>query len=192
MSAGFDRGAGTGTGCSRRGVLGGLGAGLLVLALAGCMPGQYADTPAVTGVSAAEIVGTWRCIDGTEVAMRADGSAVVKQLDGQEFDFDDQWRMSGAGTWELTDRPMGWSDGQHVSLRVTRRTSSTWRKPADAAAGEAGGGSESRAPAPGSYTWTLELERRKKGLTLYFFFSDPDSRNTYYLEKARQPSGLGR
>ncbi|MEU9318028.1 hypothetical protein [Streptomyces sp. NPDC048295] len=79
-----------------------------------------------------------------------------------------------------------------MALRVTRRTSSTWRKPADAAAGETGGSSESRASAPGSYAWTLELERRGKGLVLYFFFGDPDSRNTYYLEKARQPSGLAR
>ncbi|MGW1412391.1 hypothetical protein [Streptomyces sp. NPDC002403] len=50
--------------------------------------------------------------------------------------------MSGTGTRELTDRPMGRSDGRHVSLQV--------------------------------------------------FFSDPDSRSTYYLEKARQPSGLAR
>lgn len=88
---------------------------------------------------------------------------------------------------------MGWSDGQHVALRVTRRTASAWRKPADGVAGErVVGGGGSRASAPGSYTWTLELERRGKGLVLYFFFGDPDSRNTYYLEKARQPSGLAR
>ncbi|MFE3941093.1 hypothetical protein ACFXPV_04310 [Streptomyces sp. NPDC059118] len=140
--------------------------------------------PAVTGVSAAEIVGAWRCVDGAEVTMRADGTATVKQLDGQEFVFDRQWRMSGTGTWELTDRPMGWNDGQHVSLSVSRRTSSTWRDPADAANGVAVGG-DSREPVPDSYTWTLELERRKKGLALYFFYSDPDNRNTYYLEKAR-------
>ncbi|MFI5770097.1 hypothetical protein ACIA74_16370 [Streptomyces sp. NPDC051658] len=116
--------------------------------------------------------------------MRADGSATVKQLDGQDFDFDRQWRMSGTGTWELTDRPMGWSDGQHVSLSVTRRTSSAWREPADAA-DEAAVDGDFREPAPDSYTWTLELERRKKGLALYFFYSDPDNRNTYYLEKTR-------
>ncbi|MFD7619908.1 hypothetical protein [Streptomyces sp. NPDC059802] len=157
---------------------------LALLVLSGCVPGRYADVPAVTGVSAAEIVGTWRCIDGTEVTMRADGTAGVKQLDGQDFDFDRQWRMSGTGTWELTDRPMGWSDGQHVSLSVTRRTSSAWREPADAADGVAVDG-DFREPAPDSYTWTLELERREKGLALYFFYSDPDNRNTYYLEKTR-------
>ncbi|MFD5187370.1 hypothetical protein ACFWMU_04305 [Streptomyces sp. NPDC058357] len=34
-------------------------------------------------------------------------------------------------------------------------------------------------------TGPAELERRKKGLALYFFYSDPDNRNAYYLEKAR-------
>lgn len=183
MGAGFGAG---GVGSGRRGVLGGLsGLGVVLLALLslfGCVPGQYADVPAVTEVSAAEIVGTWQCVDGTEVTMRADRTAVVKRLDGQEFDFDEQWRMSGTGTWELTDRPMGWSDGQHVSLSVTRRTSSAWREAADAADETVVGG-DSREPAPDSYKWTLELERREEGLALYFFFSDPDSRNTYVLEK---------
>jgi hypothetical protein len=163
----------------------GLGAVLLVLLpLSGCVPGQYADVPAVTRATAAEIVGTWRCVDGTEVTMRADGTAAVKQLDGQEFDFDSQWRISGTGTWELTDRPMGWSDGQHVSLSVTRRTSSAWREPADAADEVAVDGNSGE-PAPDSYTWPLELERREKALALNFFYSDPDNHNAYYLEKAR-------
>ncbi|MDV9195274.1 hypothetical protein [Streptomyces sp. Wh19] len=69
-------------------------------------------------------------------------------------------------------------------MSVTRRTSSAWREPADAA-DEAAVDGDFREPAPDSYTWTLELERRKKGLALYFFYSDPDNRNTYYLEKAR-------
>ncbi|MCX5343353.1 hypothetical protein [Streptomyces atratus] len=116
--------------------------------------------------------------------MRKDGTAVVKLLDGQEFDFDDQWRMSGTGTWELTDRDIGWGDGQHVSLSVTRRTASAWRG-VKGAEEEAVGSADLREPAPDTYTWTLELERGDKGLALYFFFSDPDSRSTYYLEKER-------
>ncbi|WSY97220.1 hypothetical protein OH809_27225 [Streptomyces sp. NBC_00873] len=157
---------------------------VFALSVSGCVPGQYAEVPAVTGVSSAEIVGTWRCIDGTAVTMRKDGTAVVKLLDGQEFDFDDQWRMSGTGTWELTDRDIGWGDGQHVSLSVTRRTSSAWREVKGAEEG-AVGSTDLREPTPDAYTWTLELERGDKGLALYFFFSDPDNRNTYYLEKER-------
>ncbi|MER5614283.1 hypothetical protein [Streptomyces sp. NPDC002215] len=72
----------------------------------------------------------------------------------------------------------------HGWCRVTRRTSSAWREAADAADETVVGG-DSREPAPDSYRWTLELERREEGLALYFFFSDPDNRNTYVLEKAR-------
>ncbi|MEV7238190.1 hypothetical protein AB0N06_30890 [Streptomyces sp. NPDC051020] len=169
---------------SRRGVMAGMASMLFVLSLSGCVPGQYAEVPAVTGVSSAEIIGTWRCIDGTEVTMRKDGTATVKLLDGQDFDFDSQWRMSGTGTWELTDRDIGMGDGQHVSLSVTRRTSSAWREATGTEEG-AVGSTDLREPAPDTYTWTLELERGKKGLALYFFFSDPDNRNTYYLEKER-------
>ncbi|MGW1651229.1 hypothetical protein [Streptomyces atratus] len=45
------------------------------------------------------------------------------------------------------------------------------------------GPTDLREPAPDAYTWTLELKRGDKGLALYFFFSDPNNRNTYYREK---------
>ncbi|MER7683494.1 hypothetical protein [Streptomyces sp. NPDC097610] len=35
-----------------------------------------------------------------------------------------------------------------------------------------------------TYTWTFELRRDdKEVLELYFFFSDPDSRSTYVLQR---------
>ncbi|MEU3660345.1 hypothetical protein AB0E77_11360 [Streptomyces sp. NPDC032940] len=51
----------------------------------------------------AEISGTWTCTEGTQVALHRDGRAVFRKLDGADFDFDDGWRLSGTGTWRLTD-----------------------------------------------------------------------------------------
>ncbi|MET9659328.1 hypothetical protein [Streptomyces sp. NPDC006510] len=56
---------------------------------------------------------------------------------------------------------------------------------ADGCGGRDGRRRRLQGAAPDSYTWILELERREEGLALYFFFSDPDNRNTYVLEKAR-------
>ncbi|MGW3743020.1 hypothetical protein ACWD62_21010 [Streptomyces sp. NPDC005146] len=144
--------------------------------------GPYTEVPRATGVSSAEIIGAWRCTEDTEVTMRADGTAVVKLLDGQDFDFDSQWRLSGTGTCELTDQDIGMSAGQHVSLIATRRTSSSWPEVKGAEEGSVGS-TDIREPVPDAYTGNLELERGDKGLALYFIFSDPDNRNTYYLEK---------
>ncbi|MFI9627258.1 hypothetical protein [Streptomyces sp. NPDC052042] len=128
----------------------------------------------------AEIVGTWLGWDGTEVALEADGTAIVTRLDGQEYDFDEGWRMSGTGIWQQTDARVGWGEGQHVIVTVTRQTS--WEERRDPKPGHEilPGDRES---APGTYKWTLEMERGAKGLRLFFLFRDPDSRSYYYLER---------
>ncbi|MFE4959672.1 hypothetical protein ACFRCW_38215 [Streptomyces sp. NPDC056653] len=61
---------------------------MFALLLSRCVQGQYAEVPRATGVSSEEVIGTWRCIENTEVTMRAGGTAVVQLLDGQDFDFD--------------------------------------------------------------------------------------------------------
>ena len=154
-----------------------------LLVLAGCNPHLYDDVPAVHDAKRAEIVGSWRCVDHTEVTLRPDGKAVVRLLDGQEFDFDDRWRLSGTGSWELTDERTGWNDGQHVRLALTSRTAAATRPPDR---DERPGPSAGREPPPTTYTWTFELQRGdRKQLLLYFFFGDPDSRSAYVLERER-------
>ncbi|QIQ03644.1 hypothetical protein [Streptomyces liangshanensis] len=159
-----------------------------LLASAGCAgPYTYAEVPALRDVKRSEIVGSWYCVEGTEVTLRPDGKAVVRLLDGQEFDFDDRWRLSGSGTWALTDERMGWNDGQHVRLSLTSRTASATRAPDPAEPFDA---SAEPPEAPATYHWTFELRRNKKrdkqeGVELYFFFGDPDSRSTYVLERQR-------
>ncbi len=147
----------------------------------GCNPHMYDEVPAVHDAKRAEIVGSWLGVDRTEVTLQPDGKAVVSLLDGQEFDFDDRWRLSGAGEWELTDERTGWNDGQHVQLTLTSRMSSATRTQDPA---ERLDPSSERGPAPETYRWTFELQRDdKKQLMLYFFFGDPDSRSTYGLER---------
>ena len=139
-----------------------------LLALAGCNPHMYDDVPALHDVKPAEVPGTWVGYDRTNVVLRPDGKADIRLLDGQGWDFDDKWRLSGTGTWKLTDQPTGWNDGQHVQLTLTSRT---------AVAAD-------RLQGPKTYTWTFDLERDdKEALTLYFFFGDPDSRSRYILER---------
>lgn len=153
-----------------------------LLLLTGCNPHMYDEVPAVHDVQRAELVRSWRCVDGTEVTLRADGTAVIRLLDGQEFDFDDRWRVSGTGVWELTDERAGWNDGQHVRLTLTSRTATATRVPDPEEPLDPSAGLE---PAPDTYTWTFELRRNeRKGLLLYFFFGDPDSRSAYVLERA--------
>ena len=155
-----------------------------LLALTACSPHMYDDVPALHDAKPAEVAGSWLGYDRTNVTLRPDGKADIRLLDGQEWDFDDRWRLSGTGTWKLTDQRTGWNDGQHVQLTLTSRTAATDRppEPDEPVARPTG-----RTQPPKTYTWTFELKRDKsKALELYFFFSDPDSRNTYVLEK-REP-----
>ena len=75
----------------------------LIAALSACTAGlagpyQYYGGTGLHDATAAEAAGTWRCIEGTELTLRPDGTAAFRQLDGQDFDFDDAWRVTGTGT----------------------------------------------------------------------------------------------
>ncbi|MFB6809727.1 hypothetical protein [Streptomyces sp. NPDC056387] len=148
-----------------------------LLALAGGDPHLHRAVPAVYDARTDEIVGTWHCVEGTEVVFRADGSATVTDLDGQERDWDHGWRLSGTGTWKLLGRvPAGWNYGQHVRLHLSAPTGS----------GARGGTPPPPVPqaAPARYAWTFELRRdRRQTLELYFFYGDPGARSAYVLEK---------
>ncbi|MFF3334152.1 hypothetical protein ACFYWX_32165 [Streptomyces sp. NPDC002888] len=142
---------------------------------------MYDDVPALHDAKPAEVAGSWLCYDRTRVVFRPDGKADIRLLDGQEWDFDDRWRLSGTGTWKLTDKRTGWNDGQHVQLTLTSRTSVATRAPEP---NEPPDPPTNLPQAPKTYTWTFELRRDdKEALGLYFFFSDPDSRSTYVLQR---------
>ncbi|MEV5984276.1 hypothetical protein AB0L85_04565 [Streptomyces sp. NPDC052051] len=149
-----------------------------LLALVGCNPHMYDSVPALYDAKRSEVPGTWLCYDRTTVVLRPDGTADIRLLDGQEFDFDHRWRLSGKGRWKLTDQRAGWNDGQHVRLSLTARTGAATREPEPGETSDAA----DAPPPPRTYTWTFELERDDEdALRLYFFFGDPDSRSTYVL-----------
>ncbi|MFD3655644.1 hypothetical protein [Streptomyces sp. NPDC058620] len=154
-------------------------------ALTGCGPYTYVETPTLDGITTAEAVGAWRCIEGTELILRTDGSAAITLLDGQDFDFDDGWRLSGTGNWKLTDNPAG---GQRLRVTLTSRTASAVRQDAEVA----GTLQEGPGPAPETYTWTFYMRRdTHRELQLYFLFGDPDSGSTYVMERKRAGAGTG-
>ncbi|MEV7728999.1 hypothetical protein AB0P15_30310 [Streptomyces sp. NPDC087917] len=145
-----------------------------LLAMTGWDPRSYAATPvpAVYDADLSEIVGTWRCVEGTVVVFRADGSSSVTLLDGQERDYAAGWRLSGPARWHLTeDRRAGRNLGQHLRLVLPAATGTATR-------------SGTVTKAPGRYAWTFELRRdERRTLELYFFLDSVHQRGSYVLEK---------
>lgn len=152
--------------------------GGLVLAPAltsGCGATAYYSGTGVHDATVREIAGAWECLEGTRVTLRRDGTAVVRRLDGEAFDFDDGWRLSGTGTWRLTDG----DDGQEIDLALTHRTGVDHRADQEEDDG-------TPVAPPATYTWDLYVDRGQDGgLRLFFFYGDPDAGNTYVLSRRR-------
>ncbi|MEU6994658.1 hypothetical protein ABZ953_28875 [Streptomyces sp. NPDC046465] len=142
--------------------------------------------PAPVELTKSDLLGTWKGWAGSSVTLRADHTAQVSTLDGQEFRFDDLWRMTGDGKWSLyapgqykAGNTVG--DGSVVHLEVKPSDESpdaSSAPPSDPAAEERTG------DAPAQATWDLGVIRKKGKLTLFFLTSDPDLRDYYYLQKA--------
>ncbi|MFE9404248.1 hypothetical protein ACFYNY_21115 [Streptomyces sp. NPDC006530] len=145
---------------------------MLATALTACGPYQYYDGTGIHDATAAEVVGAWENIEGTHVVLRKDGTALIEKLDGEGFDFDYGWRLSGTGTWRLADA----SGGQTVRLTLTTQTRVESRSP------EASSVGESSPQAPRIYTWFFHVDRdRHDEVRLFFFYGNPDTGNTYAM-----------
>ncbi|MER7491309.1 hypothetical protein ABT033_01430 [Streptomyces pharetrae] len=140
----------------------------------GCTPyGLYSGT-GVHDATVAQITGTWQCVEGTRVTLRRDGTALFAKLDGAGFDFMDGWRLSGTGTWRVTDT----DDGQEIDLALTLRTGLDYR------AHHEHEGDELAQTPPTIYAWDLYVDRDDdKDLRLFFFYGDPDGGNRYVLSR---------
>lgn len=120
---------------------------------------MHDEVPALHDTKRAEVSGSWIGYDRTNVVFRPDGKADIRLLDGQEWDFDDRWRLSGTGTWKLTDKRTGWNDGRHVQLTPTSRTAVATRAPEP---NEPLDPLADRLQTPKTYTWS-ELRARQAG-----------------------------
>ncbi|WP_328936404.1 hypothetical protein OG288_01195 [Streptomyces tauricus] len=155
-----------------------VGCVVVVLAvLAACAgPYQYYNGTGVHDATSAEVSGGWENIEGTRVVLREDATALLEKLDGQDFDFDDGWRLSGTGTWQLTDE----DGGQVVRLTLTTRTRVESRSPATAT-------DTSSPDPPSTYVWSFYVDRDQHDeLKLFFFYGDPDAGNTYAMTRKTQ------
>lgn len=148
-----------------------------LLTVTGYAPLDADPVPAVFDAKTTEVIGTWRCVEGTEVVFRSDGTATVTLLDGQERDYDTGWRLSGPATWKLTGaQPAGRNLGQHVRLDLPARTGSATRAELRH--------ETDHPPPPEAYRWTFELRRdERQSLELYFFYGAPGARGAYVLER---------
>ncbi|WP_109000023.1 hypothetical protein [Streptomyces rishiriensis] len=150
--------------------------GLMVVlaALTACAgPYQYYEGTGVHDATTTEVAGGWENVEGTRVVLRKDRTALFEKLDGQDFDFEDGWRLSGTGTWQLTDG----GGGQVVRLALTARTRVESRSPATAT------GTSPPEPPP-TYAWSFYVDRDQHDeLKLFFFYGDPDIGNTYVMTR---------
>ncbi|MFJ4849542.1 MULTISPECIES: hypothetical protein [unclassified Streptomyces] len=136
-------------------------------------PYQYYGGTGVHDTTAAEIAGAWENVEGTRMVLRKDGVARVEKLDGQDFDFEEGWRLSGTGTWQLKDR----DSGQVVRLALTARTRVDSRSPSTSA-------DSSDPEPPSTYTWSFFVDRdQHDDVQLFFFYGDPDIGNMYMMAR---------
>ncbi|MFE9782198.1 hypothetical protein ACFYPA_29100 [Streptomyces sp. NPDC005775] len=163
------------TGGSRLRAWGATLSGLMVVlaTLTACNPYQYYEGTGIHDTTAAEVAGGWKNVEETRVVLRKDGTALFERLDGQDFDFDDGWRLSGKGTWQLTDD----DGGQVVRLALTARTQVESRSTSTVTA-------TSTPEPPSTYAWSFYVDRDQNDeLQLFFFYGDPDIGNTYVMTR---------
>lgn len=143
----------------------------VVTACAG--PYQYYGGTGLHDATTAEVAGVWDNVEGTHVVLREDGTALLERLDGQDFDFGDGWRLTGTGTWQLTDD----DGGQVVRLTLTARTRVERRSSVSA--------TDASAPEPPSaYAWSFYVDRDQHDkVKLFFFYGDPDIGNAFVMTR---------
>ncbi|MFE3327797.1 hypothetical protein [Streptomyces sp. NPDC059176] len=182
----------------------------LVVGTASCVDNRNAPPPPPVTATSVDLYGTWKGWAGSTLTLRPNGVAEVADLDGQEFRFDDGWRMTGTGSWKLSE-PGSYKGGNTVGGGSVVHVKA---KPSSAGSGESldpsgtgryGSPSASGAPPtppimsasplpaaaatrtalpPAEASWDLGVVKDKAGrLTLFFLTSDPDVRDTYYLSR---------
>lgn len=163
----------------------------LLVTLSSCVDSRTSPPPPPVKASLRDMYGTWKGWAGSSLTLRPDATASVVKLDGQEFDFDDGWRMTGKGTWTLKE-PGTYRGGNTVGNgSVVQLSISSEVGAADASAAPGSGSTEANAASrtaspPEKAVWDLGVMKGEGGeMRLFFLTSDPDVRDTYYLVKGK-------
>ncbi|WP_405668771.1 hypothetical protein [Streptomyces sp. NBC_00055] len=152
----------------------------LVVATSGCGALFYPMLPTVHDASTSELTGDWKGPDGAQVSLDQGGRAEVRELGGEDSDFDDGWGLSGTGTWQLIEGGNGETIGgaPAVQIVITKVTGQIQRAPRPIDEWT----TTPQAPLS-EYTWEFGMERTGKGLQPYYLAGDPDAPNLYHLER---------
>ncbi|MFI7300293.1 hypothetical protein [Streptomyces sp. NPDC050121] len=160
------------------------------LTLSSCVDSRTDPPPPPVNVTAQDLYGKWIGWEGSSLTLAPDAKASTVKLDGQEFNFDDAWRMTGTGTWSVLKsgtyqggNTVGAGSVIHLEVRpgATARASASHSPSASPNPTVAASRTE---PPPDRATWDIGVTRGKKGeILLVFLTSDPDVRDTYYLTK---------
>lgn len=158
---------------------------VLVVLTSGCGALFYPTLPTVRDASTSELAGDWTGPDGAKVILEGDGRAEVRNLGGEDWDFDEGWGLTGTGTWQLVKGGSGQTIGgaPAVQVSITNVTGQIQRPPRDIDEWT----TEPFAPIA-QYTWEFGMERTNEGLQPYYLAGDPDAPNLYHLERSDRPT----
>lgn len=57
--------------------------------------------------------------DGAKVTLERNGRAEVRNLGGEDWDFDEGWGLSGTGTWQLIKGASGETIGGATAVQIS-------------------------------------------------------------------------
>ncbi len=136
---------------------------------------RYEREPAPEPVKSGELTGDWKGWRGSALELVSGGRATVTKLDGQSWDFDDGWRMTGKGTWRHE---------QNI-LVVSVKANDVAERPRSADDPGVPLPSPNPEEFPKEYRWQFKARHGEKGrLEIYFFTGDPDTRDAYVMWQA--------
>jgi len=147
---------------------------------------RYEAKPAPVRVSAAAVTGDWEGWLGSRISLRSGGRAEVTLLDGQEWGFDDGWRMTGSGRWRIEKATGDDADGRRrdeIHMTITAE-SFVMRRESPPMPDQ-----DPFAKPPKTYEWVIDVAKKDGELNLYFLTGDPDVRDYYVLRPSRERTG---
>lgn len=143
---------------------------------------RYLPDPSVDEVEREELLGTWEGWNDSTITLAEDGTAEFSTLDGSWFGFDEGWRLTGTGTWEIHETenvgPKVKVEGVEITDEVEVFDDHWLRLPK---------GHDWRTEEPEFQSWNFGLDRKWGELRMWLHMSDPDIREYNWFERVDGP-----